>query len=56
MLHHCDDCLNISVAQQFIKDQLLIMYTSDCSIKYKQWISTDRSQLADKEEEFEDFV
>ena len=31
-------------------------YSPSDSIKYKQWVSTDRSQLEDNEEDFDDFL
>lgn len=49
MLHHCDDCPNESNVKDFLKGQLLRHHSADEIIKFKQWISTDRSQLEDKE-------
>ena len=57
MLHHCDLCPDESVIRDFLMQQL---QNSNCSpsdlIKYKQWVSTDRSQLEDNEEDFDDFL
>ena len=33
-----------------------IIYSPSGSIKYKQWVSTDRNQLEDNEEDFDDFL
>ena len=51
MLHHCDDCPDISVLKEFLHQRLLSRYTVDSTIKYKQW-DTDRSQLIDNEDDF----
>ena len=40
----------------FLKEQLLQHYSPDDNIKFKQLVSTDRSQLEDKEEFFDDFL
>jgi len=56
MLHHCDDCPDESIVRKFIKEQLMLKFTSDCSIRYKQWVSTDRSELEEKESEIDDFI
>ena len=57
MLHHCDLCPDESVIRDFLMQQL---QNSNCSpsdlIKYKQWVSTDRSQLEDHKEDFDDFL
>lgn len=56
MLHHCDKCPEQGTVKEFLKEQLLQNYSIDSVIKYKQWVTTDRSQLEDKEEPFEDFI
>ena len=56
MLHHCDECPEQTVIQNFLKEQLLLNYMIDDSIKYKQWVSTDRSNLEDHEDDFDDFL
>ena len=57
MLHHCDSCPDESLAREFLLEQLQNNnYSPSDSIKYKQWVSTDRSQLEDNEEDFDDFL
>ena len=57
MLHHCDSCPDESLAREFLMEQLQNNnYSPSDSIKYKQWVSTDRSQLEDNEEDFDDFL
>ena len=56
MLHHCDDCPNKSNVQNYLKELLSIKFSENDVIKYKQWVSTDRSQLEDKEEFADDFI
>ena len=56
MLHHCDDCLNKSNVENYLKELLPIKFSENDVIKYKQWVSTDRSQLEDKEEFADDFI
>ena len=41
---------------QFLKEQLLLNYMTDDLIKCKQWISTDRSNLEEHEDDFDDFL
>ena len=45
MLHHCDLCPEQTVVCSFLKEQLLLNYIINDLIKYKQWVSTDRSNL-----------
>ena len=45
MLHHCDLCPDQTVVRNFLKKQLVLNYIIDDLIKYKQWISNDRSNL-----------
>ena len=56
MLHHCDSCPDESVVREFLKQQWLKKKTIEDSIKYKQWVSTDRSNLEEHEDEWEDFI
>ena len=56
MLHHCDDCPSETDVKRFLKEQLLQHYSPDDNIKFKQWVSTARKQLEDKEEFFDDFL
>ena len=56
MLHHCDDCPNKSNVENYLKELLSIKFSENDVIKYKQWVSTDRSQLEDKEEFADDFI
>ena len=45
MFHHCDLCPEQTVVCNFLKEQLLLNYMIDDLIKYKEWVSTDRSNL-----------
>ena len=56
MLYHCDDCPSEIDVKRFLQEQLLQHYSPDENIKFKQWISTDRSQLEGKEEFFDYFL
>ena len=57
ILHHCDSCPDESVVRDFLMKQLQNNnYSPSDSIKYKQQVSTDRSQLEDNEEDFDDFL
>ena len=57
MLHHCDLCPEQTVIQNFLKEHLLVnCVTDDSIIKYKQWINTDRSNLEEREGDFDDFL
>ena len=56
MLHHCDDCPNKSNVENYFKELLCVKFSENDVIKYKQWVSTDRSQLEDKEEFADDFI
>ena len=56
MLHHCDDCSKETDVKFFLKEHLLQHYAPDHNIKFRQWVRTDRSQLEDKEEFFDDFL
>ena len=51
-LHHCDSCPEQSVVHSFLKEYLLLNYIIDDSIKYKQWISTDRNNLGKHKNDF----
>ena len=56
MLHHCDDCPNKSNVENYLKELLSIKFSENDVIKYKQWVSTDRNQLEDKEEFADSFI
>ena len=56
MLHHGDDCPNKLNVENYLKELLSIKFSENDVIKYKQWVSTDRSQLEDKEEFADDFI
>ena len=49
MLHHCDDCPNKSNVENYLKEFLSTKFLENDVMKYKQWVTTDRSQLEDKE-------
>ena len=53
-LHHCDDYPNKSNVENYLKELLHIKFLE--AIKYKQWVSTDRNQLEDKEKFADDFI
>ena len=53
MLHHCDSFPDESLVREFLMEQWQNYSPSD-SIKYKQWVSTDRSQLEGNEGDFDD--
>ena len=40
----------------FLKEELLLIYMIGDLIKYKQWVSTDRSNLVEHEDDFDDFL
>ena len=40
----------------FLKEELLLSYMIGDLIKYKQWVSTDRSNLVEHEDDFDDFL
>ena len=40
----------------FLKEELLLSYMIGDLIKYKQWASTDRSNLVEHEDDFDDFL
>ena len=44
MMRHCDDCPDPSELKRFLKNELLITIDQDGTIKYTQWVSTDRSR------------
>ena len=56
MLHHYNDCPNKLNVENYLKELLSIKFSKNDVIKYKQWVSTDRSQLEDKEEFADDFI
>ena len=56
MLHHYDLCPEQIVVSNILKEQLPLNYMTDVVIKYKQWVSTDRSNLEEHEVDFDDFL
>ena len=48
VLHHFDDCPSETDVKHFLKEQLLLQYSPDDNIRFKQWVSTNRSQLGDR--------
>ena len=56
MLHHCELCPEQTVVHNFLKEQLILNYITDDLIKYKQWVSTDRNNLEEHEDDFNDFL
>ena len=40
----------------FLKNELLKIIDPDETIKFNQWVSTDRSQLVKEESKFDDFI
>ena len=56
MLHHGDLCPEQTVVPNFLKEQLLLNYMTDDLIKYKEQVSTDRSNLKQYEKDFDDFL
>ena len=53
---HCDNCLDLSVLKSFLRKELLKIINPDETIRFSQWVSTDRSQLVEEESEFDDFI
>ena len=57
MLHDCDSYPGEFLIRDFLMEQLQNNnYSPGDSIIYKQWVSTDRSQLEDNEEDSDDFL
>ena len=56
MLHHCNLCPEQTRAHNFLKEQLLLNYMIEDLIKYKQWFNTNRSNLGEHKEDFNDFL
>ena len=46
MLHHCDDCPDISVLKEFLHQRLLPRYTIDSTVKYKQSQNSEQLLLS----------
>ena len=42
--------------KEFVVNELLKMIDCDGTIRFSQWVSTDRSQLVEQESEFDDFI
>ena len=55
LLHHCDLCPEQTVVHSFLKERLPLNYMIDDLIKYNQWVSTDRSNLEEHENDFDSF-
>ena len=53
---HCDNCLDLSVLKSFLRKELLKIINPDETIRFSQWVNTDRSQLVEEESEFDDFI
>ena len=56
MVHHFDDCPNKLNVENYLREMLPIKFSENDVIKYKQWVSTDKSQSEDKEEFADDFI
>ena len=56
MMDHSDLCPEQTVVCNFLKEQLLLNYTIGGLIKYKQQVTTDRSNLEEHEDDFDDFL
>ena len=56
MLHHCGLCPEQTMVPNFLKEQLLLNYVIDGSIKYKQWVGTDHCKLEEHEDDFDFFL
>ena len=57
MLHHCDSHPDESLVRDFLMKQLQNNnYSPSNSIKYKQQASSERIQLEDNGEDFDDFL
>ena len=56
MLNHCDNCPEQFVIKDFLTVQLLKKYDTGSSISFKQWVSTDLTQLVEKESDFDEFI
>ena len=44
MVHHCEDCPNKLNVENYLREMLFIKFSENDVIKYKQWVSTDKSQ------------
>ena len=56
MLNHCDNCPEQFVIKDFLMVQLLKKYDTGSSISFKQWVSTDLTQLVEKESDVDEFI
>ena len=49
-------CPEQTVVCNFLRERLLLNYVIGDLIKYRQWIKTDRSNLEEHEDDFDDFL
>ena len=56
MLQHCDDYPDSLVLKEFFVKELLKTFEHDDTIRFNQWISTDRTHLVEQESTFDHFV
>ena len=56
LLQHCDDYPDSLVLKEFFVTELLKTFEHDDTIRFNQWISTDRTHLVEQESAFDDFV
>ena len=55
MLHHCDNCPNIFVLKKLKTGKLRENYYHDDANPFKQWQTTDKSNLVEVELDFYNF-
>lgn len=56
MMGHCDDCPDPSLVRSFLTNELQKTIDHEETIRFNQWVSTDRSQLVEEELDFNDFI
>ena len=56
MLNRCSDCPGTVPLKRFLEEKLEERYDEGDTIKFKKWVSTDRSTLESEELDFEEFV
>ena len=56
VLQHCDSCPDSLVLKEFFVKELLKTFGCDDTIRFNQWVSTDRGQFVEQESAFDDFV
>ena len=52
IMWHCDACPDKSILKSFLRNELLKTINPDDTVQFPQWLSTDRSQLVEKESKF----